>query len=175
MTLTQSLAEKPVLIDGTKPVLNIWGPSSLSGQVEISGAKNSALVLMTGALLCSDVCRLHNVPALADITSMGKILSTLGLKLKREANSIEIDARHISQTEAPYELVSKLRASFFALGPLLARTGQAKVPLPGGCAIGARPVEIHVQGLKQLGADVYIDPWDGTCLCPSIEGSQDSP
>ncbi len=157
MSLTQSLADKPALVDVGQQALNIWGPSELSGQVEISGAKNSALVLMTGALLCSEICCLRNVPALADITSMGKILSALGVKLKRDEDVIEIDASHISQTEAPYELVSQLRASFFALGPLLARTGSAKMPLPGGCAIGARPVEIHVQGLKQLGADIYIE------------------
>ena len=157
MTLTQSLADKPVLIDGSQPVLNIWGPSGLSGEVAISGAKNSALVLMAGALLSSDVCCLRHVPALADITSMGQILSTLGVKLNRDGDTLQIDARHISHTEAPYELVSQLRASFFALGPLLARMGQAKMPLPGGCAIGARPVEIHVQGLKKLGAEVYIE------------------
>ena len=140
-----------------KPVLEIWGQSPLQGQVQISGAKNSALVLMTGVLLASEPCILRRVPALADITSMGKILSALGVKLQNSPETLEIDATHIHETTAPYELVSQLRASFFAIGPLLARMGEAKVPLPGGCAIGARPVEIHVRGLKQLGADVFIE------------------
>jgi UDP-N-acetylglucosamine 1-carboxyvinyltransferase len=112
---------------------------------------------MTGALLSSETCQLRNVPALADIDGMGQILAALGVKLERDRDVLTIDARHINKTEAPYELVSQLRASFFALGPLLARTGVAKMPLPGGCAIGARPVEIHVRGLQQMGADVYIE------------------
>ncbi|MCM1982660.1 UDP-N-acetylglucosamine 1-carboxyvinyltransferase [Lyngbya confervoides] len=140
-----------------KPVLHIWGRASLEGQVKVSGAKNSALVLMTGALLAADTCRLTNVPELADIEAMGQILEALGVKLKIQGESLEIDATHITETEAPYELVSQLRASFFALGPLLARTGVAKMPLPGGCAIGARPVDLHVRGLQQMGADILIE------------------
>ncbi len=112
---------------------------------------------MTGALLASEACLFHNVPDLADISGMGQILSALGVKLTRDRDALSIDASHIAQTEAPYELVSQLRASFFAIGPLLARTGVAKMPLPGGCAIGARPVELHVRGLQQMGADVYIE------------------
>ena len=138
-------------------MLEIWGGLPLQGQVQISGAKNSALVLMTGALLASEPCRLRRVPSLADIASMGKILSALGVTLQQDQDVLDIDATDITQVTAPYELVSKLRASFFAIGPLLARMGEAKVPLPGGCAIGARPVEIHVKGLKQLGAEVYIE------------------
>jgi UDP-N-acetylglucosamine 1-carboxyvinyltransferase len=157
MTLSQSLLNDTASLQEEKPVLRIWGRSSLKGNVCISGAKNSALVLMTGALLASDACQLHNIPALADIESMGKILSALGVKLQRNDNGLIIDASHITKTEAPYELVSQLRASFFALGPLLARTGVAKMPLPGGCAIGARPVELHVRGLQQMGAEVYIE------------------
>jgi UDP-N-acetylglucosamine 1-carboxyvinyltransferase len=157
MTLSQSLSNDTASLQDEKPVLRIWGRSSLKGQVQISGAKNSALVLMTGALLASDACCLRNVPALADITGMGEILSALGVKLERDRDALIIDASHITQTEAPYELVSQLRASFFAIGPLLARTGVAKMPLPGGCAIGARPVELHVRGLQQMGADVYIE------------------
>ena len=139
------------------PELHVWGRASLSGEVKISGAKNSALVLMTGAILAKGVCRLTNVPELADIKAMGQILSALGMKLKIDGDSLEIDATTVTETEAPYELVSQLRASFFALGPLLARTGSAKMPLPGGCAIGARPVDIHIRGLQQMGADIYIE------------------
>jgi UDP-N-acetylglucosamine 1-carboxyvinyltransferase len=150
-----SVAEAEALEE--KPVLHIWGRSSLNGNVKISGAKNSALVLMTGALLAADTCRLTNVPDLADIHSMGKILTSLGGDLTLDGNTLEINAKNLITSEAPYELVSKLRASFFALGPLLARTGAAKMPLPGGCAIGARPVELHVRGLKEMGADIYIE------------------
>jgi UDP-N-acetylglucosamine 1-carboxyvinyltransferase len=157
MTLSQSLPNDTASPQEEKPVLRIWGRSSLKGHVNISGAKNSALVLMTGALLASDTCQFRNVPALADISGMGKILSALGVKVDFDRDTLTIDASHISKTEAPYELVSQLRASFFALGPLLARTGSAKMPLPGGCAIGARPVEIHVRGLQQMGAEVYIE------------------
>jgi UDP-N-acetylglucosamine 1-carboxyvinyltransferase len=157
MTLSQSLPNDTTSLQEEKPVLQIWGRSSLKGHVHISGAKNSALVLMTGALLASDACQFRNVPALADISGMGQILSALGVKTSVDRDTLTIDASHITKTEAPYELVSQLRASFFALGPLLARTGSAKMPLPGGCAIGARPVEIHVRGLQQMGAEVYIE------------------
>lgn len=138
-------------------VLQIWGRSPLRGHVAISGAKNSALVLMAGALLASEPCVLRNVPALADIAGMGDILTALGVKLRQDRNTLEIDASHIAQTAAPYELVSRLRASFFALGPLLARMGSVQMPMPGGCAIGARPVDIHVRGLQQMGAEIYIE------------------
>jgi UDP-N-acetylglucosamine 1-carboxyvinyltransferase len=148
-TLSTSLPEQSVL--------QIWGRSPLRGHVAISGAKNSALVLMAGALLASEPCVLRNVPALADIAGMGDILTALGVKLRQDRNTLEIDASHIAQTAAPYELVSRLRASFFALGPLLARMGSVQMPMPGGCAIGARPVDIHVRGLQQMGAEIYIE------------------
>jgi len=138
-------------------VLHIWGRTSLQGHVEISGAKNSALALMAGALLSSESCRLRNVPNLVDITRMGKVLSALGIKLKQDGDLLEIDASHISHSTAPYQLVSQLRASFFVIGPLLARLGVARVPLPGGCAIGARPVDLHVRGLQAMGADVQFE------------------
>jgi UDP-N-acetylglucosamine 1-carboxyvinyltransferase len=138
-------------------VLQIWGKHSLHGQVEISGAKNSALVIMAGALLCAGDCRIRNVPSLVDVSRMGEILSSLGVKLTRNGETLDVDARHIRQSQAPYDLVSQLRASFFVIGPLLARLGVARVPLPGGCAIGARPVDLHVRGLQALGAEVQIE------------------
>jgi UDP-N-acetylglucosamine 1-carboxyvinyltransferase len=92
-----------------------------------------------------------------DVARMGEILSAIGLKLKQDGNTWTVDARHISQSQAPYDLVSKLRASFFIIGPMLARMGVARIPLPGGCAIGARPVDLHVRGLQALGADVQIE------------------
>ena len=141
----------------SSPVLEIWGKHRLEGDVKISGAKNSALAIMAGTLLCSDECRLTNVPSLADVKRMTQILCALGVKIKKDEDILEIDGRNIGQSQAPYELVSQLRASFFVVGPLLARLGMTTVPLPGGCAIGARPVDIHVRGLQALGADVRIE------------------
>lgn len=137
--------------------MEIWGPASLTGNVRISGAKNSALVLMAGAILCPCNCVLRNVPNLVDIKRMGQILTALGIKLRRDGDVLEIDTRNINPTEAPYEVVSQLRASFFVIGPLLTRLGTARVPLPGGCAIGARPVDLHVRGLQAMGANVSIE------------------
>lgn len=138
-------------------VLEIWGGASLTGNVKISGAKNSALVLMAGSILCPGNCTLRNVPNLVDIRRMGQILQALGIKLRRDGNVLEIDAQNINPTEAPYDVVSQLRASFFVIGPLLTRLGIARVPLPGGCAIGARPVDLHVRGLQAMGANVTIE------------------
>ena len=125
--------------------------------MNISGAKNSALVLMAGAILCSEDCRLRNLPSLVDIERMTQILAAIGVKLHRDGDVIDINAQDIGQDQAPYELVSRLRASFFVIGPLLARLGMTRVPLPGGCAIGARPVDLHVRGLQAMGADVRIE------------------
>ncbi|HEY9650916.1 MAG TPA: UDP-N-acetylglucosamine 1-carboxyvinyltransferase [Coleofasciculaceae cyanobacterium] len=152
-----NLKDTPASPLGDKSVLKIWGRASLRGHVKISGAKNSALAIMAGALLCPEDCRLRNVPSLVDITRMGQILSALGVKLEHQGDMLDIDARHIGQSKAPYELVSQLRASFFVIGPLLARLGVARVPLPGGCAIGARPVDLHVRGLQSMGAEVHIE------------------
>jgi len=152
-----SLKDTNSLPEEDKSVLQIWGRTSLQGHVKISGAKNSALAIMAGALLCPQDCRLRNVPSLVDIMRMGQILSALGVKLERNGDSLDINASHLGQSKAPYELVSQLRASFFVIGPVLARLGVARVPLPGGCAIGARPVDLHVRGLQAMGAEVHID------------------
>lgn len=137
--------------------MEIWGKRPLSGQVTISGAKNSALVVLAGAVLSSQPCRLRNIPNLLDVNRMTEVLTTLGIEITRNGSTLDIDPRHIRQTHAPYNLVSRLRASFFIIGPLLARMGVAQIPLPGGCAIGARPVELHVRGLQAMGANVHID------------------
>ena len=129
----------------------------MGGHVKISGAKNSALVIMAGTFLCSGDCRIRNVPLLADVERMGQVLSALGLRLNREGDILDVDAREITTSKAPYELVTQLRASFFAIGPILARLGVAQMPLPGGCAIGARPVDLHVRGLQAMGAEVLIE------------------
>ena len=150
-------------------VLKVWGGRSLEGHVTISGAKNSALVLIAGALLCSGDCRIRNVPLLADVSRMGEVLSALGMRLSRSGNIIDINASEITTSKAPYELVTQLRASFFAIGPLLARLGEAQMPLPGGCAIGARPVDLHVRGLQAMGAEVQIE--HGICNARVTDGS----
>ncbi len=138
-------------------MLEIWGRSPLKGHIPISGAKNSALAIIAGALLCPEDCRLRNVPRLADVKRMAEIIAALGVKIKQDGDILDINAQDIHQSQAPYELVSQLRASFFVIGPILARLGAAKVPLPGGCAIGARPVDLHVRGLQAMGADVQIE------------------
>jgi UDP-N-acetylglucosamine 1-carboxyvinyltransferase len=157
ITLSPSLPNTCASPEEDKSVLEIWGGSSLSGHVAISGAKNAALVIIAGALLCPQECRIRNVPYLVDVIRMGEIISSLGVKLEHHGDCLTVDASHITQSKAPYELVSQLRASFFIIGPLLARLGVARIPLPGGCAIGARPVDLHVRGLQAMGADVQID------------------
>ena len=112
---------------------------------------------MAGSILCPGISTLHNVPNLVDIERMGQILQALGVKLQRNGDAIKIDATNLNPIEAPYDVVSQLRASFFVIGPLLTRLGTARVPLPGGCAIGARPVDLHVRGLQAMGANVSIE------------------
>jgi UDP-N-acetylglucosamine 1-carboxyvinyltransferase len=138
-------------------VIHIWGQQPLSGEVKISGAKNSALVVMAGALLCSGECRLQNIPGLVDVDKMCQIIEALGVKIRRDGEILDFDTTDFNCHTPPFELVSKLRAAFFAIGPILARLGVAKVPLPGGCSIGARPVELHVRGLQAMGAHVEIE------------------
>lgn len=138
-------------------VLQIRGGHPLRGHVKISGAKNSALVIMAGALLCPENCRIRNVPLLADVERMGQVLSALGVSVERDGDALNINASDFSTSKAPYELVTQLRASFFAIGAILARLGVAQMPLPGGCAIGARPVDLHVRGLQAMGAEVQIE------------------
>ncbi|MGK7908258.1 MAG: UDP-N-acetylglucosamine 1-carboxyvinyltransferase [Synechococcus sp.] len=133
------------------------GGHKLSGHAVVSGAKNSALALMAGALLSPEPCRLNNVPRLVDIQRMGEILASMGVKVSHFGHTLELDASQLTTCHAPYELVSQLRASFFAIGSMLVRRGVARIPLPGGCAIGTRPVDLHVRGLQQLGATVQID------------------
>ncbi|EKF04872.1 UDP-N-acetylglucosamine 1-carboxyvinyltransferase [Tolypothrix sp. PCC 7601] len=150
--------------------MQIWGGHPLRGHVKISGAKNSALVIMAGTLLCSGDCRIHNVPLLADVERMGEVLSALGVRLTRNGDILDINASEITTSKAPYELVTQLRASFFAIGPILARLGVAQMPLPGGCAIGARPVDLHVRGLQAMGAEVQIEHGICNAYVPGSNG-----
>ena len=137
--------------------LKIFGQGKLNGIVEISGAKNSALVLMAASLLTNEKIILENVPRLTDIEKMGNILKNLGVNLVNKNNKLEIDSKNISIKELPYELVNGLRASFFCIGALLSKFGKAQVPLPGGCDIGSRPIDEHINGLKALGAEIIIE------------------
>ena len=152
-----NLAETRTLSSEEQPFLEIKGRNKLSGEVKISGAKNSALAIMAAALLCPDDCRLRNIPSLVDINRMGQLLQALGVKVQRNGEILDINAANISSSQAPYEIVSRMRASFDIIGPLLTRFGVARVPLPGGCAIGARPVDLYLQGLQAMGANIQIE------------------
>ncbi len=137
--------------------IRIRGGKPLKGTVHVRGAKNAALPLMAAAILAEEPCVLHNIPCLHDVFSMDKLLSSMGARIDFTGRYMTIDAGGIGVPEAPYELVRKMRASFFVLGPLIARFGRARVSLPGGCAIGARPVDIHLKGLEALGCDIQLD------------------
>lgn len=138
--------------------LLIKGGVQLSGELRISGAKNSALPIMAATLLADQPVNLGNIPHLHDITTTMELLGRMGVQLMvDEKMNIEIDSRSITNFEAPYELVRTMRASILVLGPLLSRFGEAHVSLPGGCAIGTRPVDIHLGGLAKMGADIKVE------------------
>lgn len=128
----------------------------LHGEVEISGSKNAVLPIMAAAILTDENCEIMDVPILRDVDVMCKLLNSIGSEIKAnyEDNVIEIQSKNIIAEEAPYELVKKMRASILVMGPLLARTGKAKISLPGGCAIGARPINLHLKGFQALGAEI---------------------
>lgn len=128
----------------------------LTGEVTISGSKNAVLPIMAAALLTEEKCTIMETPALRDVDVMCQLLESLGAEVedKLEDNIVEIEAKTISQNEAPFELVKKMRASILVIGPLLARTGKAVIPLPGGCAIGKHPIELHLKGLRALGVEI---------------------
>jgi UDP-N-acetylglucosamine 1-carboxyvinyltransferase len=138
----------------------IQGGTRLSGELRVSGSKNSSLALMAGALLGNGETRLRNVPRLRDVEAMAQLLEALGARVAWDAgdpHTLSIDPNGVNRPEAPYELVRKMRASFMVLGPLVARFGTGRVSEPGGCAIGVRPVDQHVKGLSALGAKVRLD------------------
>lgn len=138
--------------------LLIQGGISLQGEVRISGAKNAVLPILAATLLADSPSLISNVPHLLDVTTMMRLLGQLGASLTvDEKLSIEVDPRSVDSTKAPYDLVKTMRASIVVLGPLLARFGEAEVSLPGGCAIGARPVNLHIDGLRAMGAEVIVE------------------
>lgn len=129
----------------------------LKGTVRISGAKNSVLPILAGSLLATEECVLESVPPLRDVDVICEVLTSLGADVKRiNRETIEIKATNIDNFEAPYELVRKMRASFLVMGPLLARMGKARISMPGGCAIGTRPIDLHLKGFKALGAEITL-------------------
>ena len=133
--------------------LKIIGGQPLHGEVVISGAKNAALPILCTTLLTDEPVILRNIPRLKDVETMVAVLQQLGVEAEwLDDDVLRLQTKEVSSYEAPYELVSTMRASILVLGPLLARIGQAKVSLPGGCAIGSRPVDQHLKGLKELGA-----------------------
>ncbi len=134
--------------------LLVTGGARLEGSVRISGAKNSALKLMAAALLAPGRTVLHNVPRIQDCITMGQVLEHLGAEVAWDGGEVTIDAAGLTSVEAPYELVRRMRASIVVLGPLLARAGQARVAMPGGDNIGSRPIDLHVSGLRKMGADI---------------------
>jgi UDP-N-acetylglucosamine 1-carboxyvinyltransferase len=137
--------------------LLITGGKRLAGDIIISGAKNAALPILCAGLLTADTLALSNVPKLQDVATMEKLLRQMGLSIEEKAGVLELCGGHIDKLEAPYEMVKTMRASILVLGPLLARFGEAKVSLPGGCAIGSRPVDQHIKGLQAMGAEIRIE------------------
>ena len=152
--------------------LVITGGKRLKGTVEIGGSKNAALPIMAASLLAAGEHRIGNVPHLRDISTMGRLLADLGAGFHLEHHSAILDCSKIKNFEAPYELVSTMRASVLVLGPLLARLGKAKVSLPGGCAIGARPINLHLMGFEKMGASITLDAGYVFVKAKKLKGAQ---
>ncbi|MDO8606078.1 MAG: UDP-N-acetylglucosamine 1-carboxyvinyltransferase [Phaeospirillum sp.] len=137
--------------------LAIQGGSRLNGEVRISGAKNAALPILCASLLTSEPLQLANVPDLNDVATMRKLLQQMGISIEVNGGQVVLSAAHIDKLEAPYDMVKTMRAAILVLGPLVARFGEARVSLPGGCAIGSRPVDLHIKGLQTMGAEIHIE------------------
>ncbi|WP_374582636.1 UDP-N-acetylglucosamine 1-carboxyvinyltransferase [Pseudoduganella sp.] len=152
--------------------LLITGGKRLVGDIKISGAKNAALPILCAGLLTAGDLELTNVPLLHDVSTMLKLLRQTGLSVEQDGEKVTLNGSKIDKFEAPYELVKTMRASILVLGPLLARFGEAKVSLPGGCAIGSRPVDQHIKGLKALGAEISIDGGYIYAKCKKLKGAR---
>ena len=154
--------------------LLIEGGTRLSGEVAISGAKNAALPLLCAALLTAEPVTFTNVPQLNDIGTLLRLIAQMGVKVERDAaaGTVTLDASALDNPVAPYELVKTMRASILVLGPLVARCGEARVSLPGGCAIGARPVDQHIKGLQAMGADVRVEHGYVHATVPRLRGAR---
>ncbi len=152
--------------------LAIQGGIPLRGEVRVSGAKNAALPLMCAALLSESPLRLGNVPRLRDVSTMLQLLAQMGVAAERDGDAVLLDARRLERPLAPYELVKTMRASILVLGPLVARRGAARVSLPGGCAIGLRPVDQHLKGLEALGAELHVEQGYITARAKRLRGAR---
>src|SRR5687768_9204339 len=147
--------------------LLIRGGRQLQGEVRISGAKNATLPELCAALLTDQPVVLENVPRLQDVATMLTLIRNMGVTIERDQNAtVHVDSSKLSSPEAPYELVKTMRASVLALGPLLARFGEATVSLPGGCAIGTRPIDLHLKAFEKLGATVSLESGDVIARAP---------
>ncbi|MCJ7616852.1 MAG: UDP-N-acetylglucosamine 1-carboxyvinyltransferase, partial [Desulfobacterales bacterium] len=152
-----------IIVEGGRPLM---------GEVSISGAKNAALPILVSSLLTDGLCTFSNVPKLKDIESIKQLLSHLGAKIETDNDVVKIDAGNIFNHEAPYDLVRKMRASILVLGPLVARLKKARVSLPGGCAIGARPINLHLKALACLGASIELKHGYVEAYADKLEGSE---
>lgn len=152
--------------------IRITGRTALRGEVRASGAKNAALPILASTILGAEECALSNVPRVVDVATMTKVLGMLGASVTREHDRVSIRAGSLHSTQAPYDLVKTMRASVLVLGPLLARFGEATVSLPGGCAIGSRPVNLHLTGLEKLGASVSIEHGYVKASAPRLRGAR---
>jgi UDP-N-acetylglucosamine 1-carboxyvinyltransferase len=153
--------------------LLIQGGVPLSGEIRVSGAKNAALPLMCAALLTGDELTLSNVPHLRDVSTMVRLLSQMGVEVSLDDRlGLSLRAARLSNPTAPYELVKTMRASILVLGPLVARCGEARVSLPGGCAIGTRPVDLHIKGLEALGAEISVEQGDILAKAKRLKGAR---
>jgi UDP-N-acetylglucosamine 1-carboxyvinyltransferase len=150
----------------------VQGGRKLTGEVHVSGAKNVALPILVSALLCDGPNTFTNVPNLRDIRSTLDLLSHLGVRCDSDGHTVKVDAAGLNNHEAPYELVRKMRASILVLGPLVARLKKARVSLPGGCAIGARPINLHLKGLQQLGAKIELSHGYVEASCDQLKGAE---
>ena len=152
--------------------LIINGQKKLNGDVYISGAKNAALPILIASLLSKEELKLKNVPNLFDIKTTEKLLFAMGVEISKIDSLMKLSARDIKDFHAPYDLVKTMRASILVLGPLLARFGSARVSLPGGCAIGSRPVDIHIKGLEAMGASIKIENGDIVASTNGLPGGK---
>jgi UDP-N-acetylglucosamine 1-carboxyvinyltransferase len=152
--------------------LQIVGGKRLNGDIAISGAKNAALPILCAGLLTAGDLELSNVPRLHDVRTMLRLLEQTGLKVTQDDENVTLNGANIDSLVAPYELVKTMRASILVLGPLLARFGEAKVSLPGGCAIGSRPVDQHIKGLRAMGAEIVIEGGYIHARCAKLKGAR---
>lgn len=152
--------------------LVITGPTPLKGEVEISGAKNAAVAILPATLLIDGICTINNVPNISDVQILCKILEQMGAKINwTDKNELTIDTRNITTTQAPLDLTSKFRASYYLIGAMLGRTGDIKVGMPGGCNLGARPIDQHIKGFELLGANVEVGKGTITAKAKCLNGS----